>query len=252
MPVVRSLGSSSSPSVLLVGGSPGDHRVWGGIEDALAGDHFVRLFDPLDHGLAPDRADASLQDLEDDLLAAAESVGDAVVVGFSLGAYLAARVASRTAAVTGVVLLAGLTGADPGSISLRLALARKLEDGEVSSEMLSALALSMWLPEDEREPDAVAVINGMLADVDAERAIRGLRRLAQLGEPGREVAPFTVQGFVAHSERDVAVPLAQGRELARLAQGAKLVILDSGSHVIPLSHPAHVLGWIRTASARRG
>ncbi len=236
---------------MLVGGSPGDHRIWADLEGALAADHFVRLFDPLDHGLAPDDTDATLADIEADLLSAVESAGDVVLVGFSLGAYLAARVASRSPAVTGVVLLAGFVQADRESLDHRLALADKLERGDVSTEVLAALALSMWLPEDERGQHAVDVISAMLADVEPARAVRGLRRMAALAEPDCAVTGFDAPGFIAHSERDMAIPLEQGRALAKLAPAAKLVVLDSGSHVIPLSHTAHVLGWIRTASSRR-
>ncbi len=236
---------------MLVGGSPGDHRIWVDLESTLATDYHVRLFDPLDHGLAPDDTDATLADLEADLLSAVESEGDVVLVGFSLGAYLAARVASRSRAVTGVVLLAGFVAASEDSVAHRVELADKLERGDASSEILAALAVNMWLPQDEREQRSVEVIGGMLADVERARAVRGLRRMAALAEPACAVTGFDAPGFIAHSERDTAVPLEQGRALAKLAPAAKLVVLDSGSHVIPLSHTAHVLGWIRTASARR-
>ncbi len=102
--------SGSGPAIVFLHGIGSDAETWAGVADRLADDYTVVRFDLLGHGASPvpDEAseytrDRALDDV-DDLLATLE--GPAVLVGHSLGGYLAlAHAATRAGVARGIVVL---------------------------------------------------------------------------------------------------------------------------------------------------
>ena len=115
MPIVKVTGPGhASHSFVLLHGTPGDHT---DLEPVMAlgpRDATVAWVDLPDHGEAADELALNLDVLENDIVAAIESSAGAVtVVGYSLGAYLAARVLPRVGAkVARAVLISGLAHID--------------------------------------------------------------------------------------------------------------------------------------------
>ncbi len=102
--------SGTGPAVVFLHGIGSSAETWRTVADRLAGSHTTVRFDLLGHGDSPvldDPAeytrDRALEDL-DDILATLE--GPAVLVGHSLGGYLAlAHAATRPGVASGIIVL---------------------------------------------------------------------------------------------------------------------------------------------------
>jgi len=102
--------SGSGPAVVFIHGIGSSAETWRAVADRLAGSHTAVRFDLLGHGDSPTLDDAAeytrdraLDDI-DDILATLD--GPAVLVGHSLGGYLAlAHVATRPGIARGIVVL---------------------------------------------------------------------------------------------------------------------------------------------------
>lgn len=104
------ISSGSGPAVVFVHGIGSSADTWRAVADILAAQHTAVRFDLLGHGDSPVledpleyTRDRALQDI-DDLLATLD--GPAVIVGHSLGGYLAlAHAATRPGVARGIVVL---------------------------------------------------------------------------------------------------------------------------------------------------
>jgi len=168
----------------------------------------------------------------------AAEVERAVVFGVSAGSLTALQLAARhPERVRGLVLFAGFArqlaapdydiGHDPEIVD---AYARSLEAGWGSGVQLSTAAPSL------AGDDAVRAYWARYQRLSASpaAAIRYLR--ATVEADVRDVlADVAVPTLVVHAERDLLVPVEQGRYVAEHIAGAEFVSLDSDIHLICVS-----------------
>lgn len=225
--IVRGTG----PGLLLAHGAGGSARDnWGPLLDDLAAHRTVVAPDFPGSGDTPyEPAAPSLDELADRLVATAveEGLESFDLAGYSLGAAVAVRAATRhPARVRSLLLLAGVAGGDH-----RLRLTAELVVGLADHpELLARFSLSAvfgesWVNALGAEQLA-GLRDGLLAPVPA--AFR-----QQFGLTGRvdvrgELAGIAVPTLVISTTEDMLVPPGQHRALAEGIPGARLVELDCG------------------------
>lgn len=269
---VVTLGDPTAPPVVLVHGYPDNHRVWEGVAQRLAADHFVVLYDVRGAGQsdAPSRtADYTLELLSRDLAAVVDAVlpPDARfhLVGHDWGsiqswesvtnAPLSARIASFTSisgpSLDHAILWAKARASDASARS-RLALARQLASSlYIAFFHLPRLPAVVWrfavgprwsryLAREEgvaeHLPNPTQVADG-IQGVELYRA--NFRPRLQNPKPHRAECP--VQLIVPLRDRYVRPPLLE--DLPKYVSELYRREVDA-THWVVLSHPATIAEWI--------
>jgi pimeloyl-ACP methyl ester carboxylesterase len=171
--------------------------------------------------VAPRLYDLPGDTMEEWGVAVEPELGDgAVLVGASMGGYLALLLALRRPELVGGVALVGAkaSGDTPERRAAR-------------AESLRALAEEGAPPEVEATADELA------------RATRALRDRADL-----DVGGLAVPLLVCVGTEDPIVPLAEAEALAATVPGAQLEVFDGGGHILTEDDPARVtrllLHWV--------
>lgn len=199
--------------VVLLHAFPFEPAMWDAQAEALRGaGHEV---------VAPRLYDLPGDTMEEWGVAVEPELGDgAVLVGASMGGYLALLLALRRPELVGGVALVGAkaSGDTPERRAAR-------------AESLRALAEEGAPPEVEATADELA------------RATRALRDRADL-----DVGGLAVPLLVCVGTEDPIVPLAEAEALAATVPGAQLEVFDGGGHILTEDDPARVtrllLHWV--------
>jgi pimeloyl-ACP methyl ester carboxylesterase len=160
------------------------------------------------------------------------------LVGFSFGAWLAARLASTATLpnLERLALLAGYVRFRQEDVVAFEQLAGEVAAGRVSAAALVDIALARWFPSGA-PGDAAAHVGELVTSLSRDRLVRSLQRLNGSGRADRMAGSCSLPTAVIHGRGDAAVPLAAGEQLTALLPHASLTVLDTDSHYIP---------WTRT------
>jgi pimeloyl-ACP methyl ester carboxylesterase len=174
--------------------------------------------------------------------------GPAVVIGHSMGGYVALALArEHPDLIRGLVLVASKAGPDsPAAAAARLALAERVR-AEGSQAVLAALGPKLLAPRRADPRLEQALLEGLLP-LDPEAAAGALAGMAERPDATPSLAALTMPALVVAGAEDALIP---PRESERLAQGlpsANLVIIPGAGHVVAFEDPEafdHALGtWL--------
>lgn len=178
----------------------------------------------------------------------AEEARRVVLVGHSLGAYIAARALGRmgtsAAKVAHFVGVGGLVRMPADLVRARADLAREVEAGRVPAR---AVVEGMARGAVGDDAESAASLLGWLEHLSSEALVAGLRRTDPLAEDAWAVTPFSTPTTLIHGREDTSVPFACGEELARHLPNAELVALGTSSHMLPMTHSAVVASMLDRA-----
>lgn len=232
----------SGPALLLLHGTGGDgFSHWGQLLRHLTPAHTVICPDYAGSGQTTDSGEPlQLDDLVAQIVAVADACGQTHfdLVGYSLGAVIAATLAARhPQRVRSLVLVAGFAGGSDSRSELQFGLWRSLiahDAGLMARFILLTGCSPLWLsahPPAALEKRVAAIVKytqweGMArqADLDARVDIRA------------ELARVQAPTLVIAGEHDQMVPAAQTQVLADEIAGAVFQMLDTG-HLIPMEQP---------------
>lgn len=246
----------SGPGLVLLHGTGGDgFSNWG---------HLVRHFSDRYTVVCPDYAgsgaseddggELSVATLAEQAMAAAQAAGltSFDLVGYSLGAVIAARIAAgHPALVRSLVLVAGFAGGPESRSQLQFRLWRDLI-GSDRDAMARLILLTGFSP---------AFLSGQSADeLDKRQAAilkftrwEGMARQTELDlrlDIRAETARLNVPTRVIGCAQDQMVPVHLVRALASQIAGADYVEIDSG-HLVTLEKPQEVVNAITTFIRQR-
>ena len=232
----------NGPALLLLHGTGGDgFSHWGQLLRHLTPKHTVICPDYAGSGQTTDGGDPlQLDDLVTQIVAVADACGQTTfdLVGYSLGAVIAAVVAARhPQRVRSLVLVAGFAGGSDSRSELQFGLWRELiarDQALMARFILLTGSHPQWLsaqPSAVLEKRVTAIVKftnwaGMArqADLDARVDIRA------------ELALIQAPTLVIVGSQDQMVPRAQTQVLADGIAGATLQELDAG-HLMTLEQP---------------
>jgi pimeloyl-ACP methyl ester carboxylesterase len=258
---VETFGSSTDPADLLIMGATAS-MVWWPDElcRAIADrNRYVIRYDHRDTGRSttypPGAPGYTVDDLASDAISVLDAlhVRTAVLVGMSLGGYLAQMIAlAAPSRVTGLVLISSepldpsdppLPGIDPDVLAY---LARGATLDFADRDAVIAHSVGGWqrLAGPARPFDANAITARAARDYDRARnpASAGNHALISGGEAfvGR-MREINQPAVVIHGTHDPVLPIAHGRVLAAGLRNARLVVLDGVGHELhPLDYPTIV------------
>jgi len=226
--------------LVLLHGYPFNHTMW---EKAVAKFEADRRFlapDLRGFGVELGSAEPSLELMADDV--AQQLPGEAVVIGFSMGGYVALALAEKhPELVAGLALINSQTAADTEEARQgRRAMIEKVRKEGMRAATDAAIPKLFANPREElsryalkgAERAGVAGITWAL-EAMARRPDR-TQVLRQLGKPI----------LILHSTEDKFIPVARARELATLLK-AKYVEIEGAGHCTPLEGPDKVAAAIK-------
>ena len=237
----HTLGGRAGPRVVLLHGLGSSSADWPEQQAALHARHRVVAVDLPGHGgspLPPGRLTIEGMARDVAALLAREGEEPAHVVGLSLGACVALRLAlqspARVRTLTLVNPFARVQPAGPGDVA-RLAL-RLLLLGTAPMETVAAHVARRLFP----WPEQRALYDSAVASLAAtpRRAyLAAMRALARFDARG-QVAAIRQPTLIVAGDRDTMVPLAAKTTLAAAIPGARLLVIPASGHATPHDQPA--------------
>lgn len=274
----ETFGQPTDPAILLIMGLGGQLVLW---PEALcralaAGGYYVIRYDNRDVGLSSKIDSAGKPDLNraglrfmlrlplkagytlDDMAADALGLLDALqirrahIVGLSMGGMigqiLAARHGERLLSFTAIMTSSGNRGLPQPSFKLRLRLTQRPKSTD--RESLVQHSMNTWrLIGSPGYPTPDTELRAMV-ERDQARCLypRGMARqtLAIMAAPSRVplLGMIRLPTLVIHGLADPLVPVAAGRELARLIPGARLELIEGMGHDLPAALLPRIGGLI--------
>lgn len=223
------------PAVVLVHGFPFQREVWRGQVDFLKSSHRVVAPDLRGFGESQAAPDAVAMDrFADDLhgLLIALRTGPAVLIGHSMGGYVALAFANRhPRMLSGLGLVATRAGKDtPEAAAARRATAEKVR-AEGPQVVVEAMVPKMLSPAN-RDPAALAAVRGFMSPLTREGVIGALLGMAERRDATETLGRIGVPTLVVTGADDVLIPPAESERMARAIPRARLEILPGAGHLV--------------------
>ncbi len=232
------------PSILLIHGVGLDRGVWRRCVPVLAEDHRVVTIDLPGHGASPPAGPGvTLADLAEEVAAVVPA--PAHVVGFSLGALVATRLAlTHPELVTTLTLVSGVT---QRSDSERSAVLDRLRGSEEDFPAAVHGAVRRWFSDDwrEREPETADEVTKVMLANDVTSYLRCYRVFATAdAELWPSLGQITAPTLAVTGELDAGSTPAMSRRLADAVPHGRAIIIDKARHLLPLEKPAQLTNAI--------
>lgn len=158
----------------------------------------------------------------------------AVIVGFSMGGYVALEMAHRAPeAVAGLVLVSTRAEADsPEVANVRKELAAIVEK-EGARHLFGTMKEKILGPELPRQrPESVGTLEHLVRANTGPGISAVLRGLALRPDQRDRLPHLRMPTLVMHNEQDALIPVEGGRTLAKKIPGAKLVTMPGHAHLM--------------------
>lgn len=233
--------AGNGPAVLFLHAFPLNRRMWATQAESLRGQARTLIVDFRGFGESdPSPVPFGLETLADDVLAQARKMGitRAVVVGLSMGAYVAFRLIERAAEFVQALVLAD-TRAEPDTPEGRTG--RLMLADRVEREGLAALQQFMQglLGPTTRatRPDVVARLQQIVGSPSPAAVAAMLRAIADRPDSRPLLPAVTVPTLVLVGEEDALTTPDSARVVANGIRGARLVIIPQAGHLSSLETP---------------
>ena len=219
--------------LLLLHGVGLNRRMWRRCLNPLGARHRVHALDLLGHGQAsPAPEQTTLADLADDV--AGRMSGPAHVVGFSLGAMVAQRLAlDHPALVRSLTLVSSVAARSPvesAAVAERLALAER------DFPATARAAVERWLP--NGDPELAAELRATLLDADRRSYLACYRVFATADqELWPRLPEITAPTLAITGADDPGSTPEMTHRLAATIRGARAVIVPGVRHLLPMQAP---------------
>lgn len=238
----------SGPATVLVllHGFPLDRRMWDGVVGAL--DIGIPVLAPDLPGLGrspvPEDGDPSLDRAADGVAAALREAGHerAVVVGLSMGGYVALSLAERHPdLVAGLALVDTTSSADDAAArARRLRAADEVESSGSVEAVLGMVGVLLGAGRVVDRPDLPATITGWICEQRPAGVAWSQRAMAARPDRTSTVAGLAVPVLVVLGERDTLTPLAAAEHMVGAAQDGELVCIPGAGHLSAVEAPGAV------------
>ncbi|GEA83293.1 alpha/beta fold hydrolase [Cellulomonas gelida] len=243
------------PPIVLLHGFPLDHRMWAATAAELVGSHEVLAADvPGAAGPDAGRGEPSLDTAADRLAAALadRGVDRAVVVGLSMGGYVALALAERHPALVAALGLVD-TKSTADTEEARAHRLRVADEAERTGtvEPVRAMATSLV---GESTRAAQPEVSDQLAQWIEEQTPAGVAwaQRAMAARPDRTdvLAAFTGPVTVVVGDEDTVTPVAAAEHMVAASPAAQLVVVPHSGHMSAVEQPAAVAAALSDLAQR--
>lgn len=228
--------------VVFLHGFPHNRSLWAPQLSALF--PFVRCIAPdlRGFGESPPRPPYSMDRYADDVASLLDTIGvaRAVIVGVSMGGYVAFAMWRRHRARVRALLLADTrSGADDEAARERrrdlIAATRKLGSHALADRMIEGM---LGRRTRARSPGLVGAVHAMLAAAPVEGAIGALEAMIARPDSTPDLPTIDVPTLVVVGEDDVLTPVAESRAMHDAIAGSRLEVIAGAGHLANLERPA--------------
>lgn len=229
--------ASMKPVLLLVPGMLNDERVWAGVAQALADVAQVRVARVTTQATIPAMAQDAWA-----LLADLPPETPVVLVGFSMGGYVAIEMLARPQRRLRAAALVA-TSARPESPQGQ-AMREKSIAALQGDFARTVQGIAQW---GSHEPTSALLqaLTAMMLDVGAETAVRQTRAIMARGDHREALARLDLPVHVLCGAADRITPPALSQELAALIPLARFHEIEKAGHMLPLEQPQPVAALLR-------
>lgn len=229
------------PPVVFVHGFPFQREVWRAQVDFLKASRRVVAPDLRGFGESQAAPDAvSMERFADDVhgLLASLRTGPAVLIGHSMGGYVALAFASRyPRMLAGLALVATRAVKDtPEAAAARRATAEKVR-AEGPRIVVEAMAPKMLSP-GNADAAMLAAVRGFMSPLTREGVIGALLGMAERRDATGTLGRIDVPTLVVTGADDVLIPPAESERMARAIPRARLEILPDAGHLVSYEREA--------------
>ncbi len=240
-------------NIILIHGYPLDASAFAEVTPHLDRDHTVLVPDLLGFGSSewPAGGDLSMEAQAGHVLALmdAEDIDEAVVVGLSMGGYVALALASMA---PHRVQALGLVGSKPEADSPEARTGRDRQAELVVAEGREVLVAPMTsaLVADDASLMTKARLRTMVERTALETYVSAL--VGMRDRPDRSDALASFEGPVAIlvGSQDPLVPVARAHEIAALAIDGTIAVVDGAGHLVPMEKPSAVVAFVTELVSR--
>jgi 3-oxoadipate enol-lactonase len=225
--------------VVLLHGFPLNSRMWAR-ERALLANRAVLAPDFPGFGgrpPGPETLDGFAEVVMDEMDQA--GIDQAVVVGLSMGGYVAFRLLARSPArVVGLILADTRAGADDEAGRMKRTAQAERVRREGVAWMPEAL-LPAFLGETTRRerPAVVEAVRGWIADANPEGVARALLAMRDRPDSTSTLKDVAVPVLALVGEEDALTPVAESRRIAESVPDGRLVLIPGAGHLSNLENP---------------
>ena len=235
--------SADRVPVLWIHGYPLNNLLWDFQIDGLA--DIARLIAPdlRGHGgTDPTPPPYSVELFADDCVRLLDSLGmegPVVVVGLSMGGYVALDMARRHPdRVAGLILAATRAGADSPEARAGRDKAAGVAIAEGIVPIVEAMLPKLLAPGTyAAEPDLVDYVRDMMLETSVDGAVGALAAMRDRPDSTPLLPSLAVPTLVIHGEEDQLIPVSEAQAMQRAIPGAELVIVPGAGHLPNLEQP---------------
>lgn len=229
--------ATTQPVLLLVPGMLNDERVWAEVAQALADVAQVRVARVTTQATIPAMAQDAWA-----LLADLPPEAPVVLVGFSMGGYVAIEMLARPQRRLRAAALVA-TSARPESPQGQAQ--REKSIAALQGDFARTVqGIAQW-GSHEPTPALLQALTAMMLDVGAETAVRQTRAIMARGDHREALARLDLPVHVLCGAADRITPPALSQELAALIPHARFHEIEKAGHMLPLEQPQTVAALLR-------
>lgn len=226
--------------LVFVHGFPLSRGVWRRQIDAFRGSHRAIALDLRGFGESampqgPTTIDGYAEDVE--ALLQELATGPVVLIGHSMGGYVALAFARRfPAMLRGLVLVGTKAGGDtPEAAAARRATADQVKAEGVQG-VIEAMAPKMLAPGNE-DARLAAQVRGFMATARPDGVIGALLAMAERPDATPLLADITVPTLVVAGADDTIIAPREAEDLARAIRAAQLELIPHAGHLVACERP---------------
>jgi len=249
-------GMPSGTPVIFLHGFPFSHEMWDGQLETVGQEYRAIAYDLRGHGYS-DIGDGqyTIEGHVDDLLALMDhlAVWRAVIVGLSMGGYIALRAMERNPErFRAVVLCDTRSEADSNEGKLRRFAAIQAVKSEGSGAFADTFVKMVFSERSLQDhPEAVGMISRIIRRTPPLSIAGTLLALASRTDTTGSLENFSVPCLIMVGEHDVTTPPTASQAMHERIHDSELVIVPAAAHMSNLENPEvfnhHLLAFLRRA-----
>ena len=246
-------GDVTALPVLFIHGFPFAHGMWAPQLEAVGARHRAVAYDLRGHGeSAVGDGQYTIELHVDDLLALLDHLGiaKAVLVGLSMGGYVALRAAERAPdRCRGLVLADTRSAADDNAGRLKRAAGAQAVKRDGMAAFAADFVKAVFAPGTfDARPEAVAAVRLLMEHTDPRGAAGNLIAMAGRTDTTGALAGIAVPALVLVGAQDTLTPPDDARVLEKGIPGAEMHVVPDAGHLSNLENPgvfnAHLLEFL--------
>ena len=166
--------------------------------------------------------------------------GPVVVVGLSMGGYVAFEICRRCPErVAGLILAATKATADADAAKASRDESARIAAAEGAGPIVEGLLPKMLAPATyDDDPDLVAFLRDMMLDTSPAGIVGAQAAMRDRPDSSPDLPGLSIPTLVIHGEDDQLIPPAEAKAVAAALPEAELVLIPGAGHMVNLEQPA--------------